>query len=102
MVVSVQEFPKSNAGNRYVMVNSNAIDTLECIHKVRCGGEFLFSEKGKRIRSSCFRRIDAKVDDSIVAEQMGHVNIETTRKYYYFSNKGEEKKREHINCAISF
>ncbi len=126
---SVQEFPKSNAGNRYIMINSNAINTIECINRIRYDGEFLFTENGKRIRSSCFRRklelackklgidyksnhkiratygtmlIDGRVDDSIVAEQMGHVNIETTRKYYYFSNKREEKRREQICSALSF
>ena len=126
---AVQEFPKSNAGNRYIMINSNAINTIELINKARCNGEYLFYENGKRIRSSCFRRklgmickkinidyksnhkiratygtmlIDGNVDDSIVAEQMGHVNIETTRKYYYFSNKNEEKRRSQVSSAISF
>lgn len=126
---SVQEFPKSNAGNRYIMISSNAIDTINFINKARGSGEYLFYENGKRIRSSCFRRklgvickklnidyksnhkiratygtmlIDGNVDDSIIAEQMGHVNIETTRKYYYFSNKNEEKRRAQVNSAISF
>ena len=89
----------------------------------------MFSEKGKRIRSNGMRRklerccekigvqyrsnhkirktygtmlIDGGVDDSIVAEQMGHADISTTRKYYYFSNKSEEKKREQIIRAINY
>lgn len=126
---SVQDFPKSSAGDRYIMINSNAVNTINYINKVRGTGEYLFTENGKRIRSSCFRRklgvickkleidyksnhkiratygtmlIDGKVDDSIVAEQMGHINIETTRKYYYYSNKGEERRREQVNAAISF
>ena len=46
--------------------------------------------------------IDGGVDDSLVAEQMGHTDVATTRKYYYFSNKSEEKKRDQISKAISF
>ena len=46
--------------------------------------------------------IDGGVDDSIVAEQMGHTDISTTRKYYYFSNKSEEKKREQIIRAMNY
>lgn len=34
-------------------------------------------------------------------EQMGHKNIETTRKYYYFSNKNNETKRSQIRNAFS-
>lgn len=125
----VQDFPKSDAGDRYVIINENAMVTLEKIIKIRSDGEFLFSENGKRIRSNGFRRklqrvcnileieyksnhkirktygtmlLDAKVDDSIVAEQMGHADVETTRKYYYFSNKDEDKKRSQIARAISF
>ena len=46
--------------------------------------------------------IDGKVDDSIVAEQMGHVDIETTRKYYYYSNKNEEKRMEQVKSAVYY
>ncbi|MCU6748429.1 site-specific integrase [Faecalicatena acetigenes] len=126
---SVQDFPKSNAGNRYIMINSNAVNTIHNINKARSDGEFLFSENGNRIKSSCFRRklevickklgidyksnhkiratygtmlIDGRVDDSIVAEQMGHVDIETTRKYYYYSNKDEEKRMEQVKSAVYY
>ena len=44
--------------------------------------------------------LDSNVDESIVAEQMGHENISTTRKYYYYSNKIEDKKREQVTKAI--
>ena len=46
--------------------------------------------------------LDGGVDDSLVAEQMGHTDVSTTRKYYYFSTKDEEKKRSQIANAISF
>lgn len=128
-VVDIQDFPKSEAGERYVIINDNAMETLNKILLHSSNSEYLFSENGKRIRSNGFRRkltrvcekldieyksnhkirktygtmlIDGGVDDSLVAEQMGHTDVATTRKYYYFSNKSEEKKRDQISKAISF
>lgn len=127
-VMDVRDYPKSEAGDRYIIINQNAIKTIDNIESIRGNGEYLFTENGKRIRSNGFRRklervcgilgikyksnhkirktygtmlIDSGVDESIVAEQMGHVDISTTKKYYYFSNKSEEKKREQIDRAIS-
>lgn len=45
--------------------------------------------------------LDANVTESTVAEQMGHTNIETTRKYYYRSNKNDNTKFEQISKALS-
>lgn len=123
----VQEYTKSEAGDRLVILTDNAKEILELIMKIRKPGEYLFMDNGKRIRSNGFRRklmrvckdinipyrsnhkirrtygttlIDAGVDDAIVAEQMGHTDINTTRKYYYFGNKSEARKMEQIRAAI--
>lgn len=128
-VLEVKDYPKSDAGDRYIVINQNAVKTLENIMRIRDSGEYLFMENGKRVRSNGFRRklervcnelgikyksnhkirktygtmlIDNGVDESIIAEQMGHADITTTKKYYYFSNKSKEKKREQITAAISF
>ena len=127
-VMKVRDCPKSEAVDRYIIINENAIETIKNIMCVRENGEYLFMENGKRINSNGFRRklekvcnilnikyksnhkirktygtmlIDNGVDESIVAEQMGHVDFSTTKQYYYFSNKSEEKKREQICRAIS-
>lgn len=127
--IDVQEFPKSEAGDRYIIISESAMETINNVLRIRSNGEFLFSENGKRVRSNGMRRklmrccekagvqyksnhkirktygtmlIDGGVDDSIVAEQMGHTDISTTRKYYYFSNKSEEKKREQIIRAMNY
>lgn len=127
--LSVQEYPKSDAGDRYVILTANAEKVIKNILHIREKGEFLFFEKGKRVRSNGFRRklervcksigipyrsnhkirktygttlIDAGVDDAIIAEQMGHTDIATTKKYYYYSNKNEAKKIEQINAAVSW
>ena len=126
---TIQNFTKSEAGDRCIIINKNAMETLNKVLEIRGDGEYLFCEDGKRIRSNGFRRklmrccqqleieyksnhkirktygtmlIDGGVDDSIVAEQMGHTDISTTRKYYYFSNKSEEKKREQIIKAMCY
>ena len=44
--------------------------------------------------------LDAKVDDSIVTEMMGHSDVSTTRKYYYVNNKSQERKSRQINEAL--
>lgn len=126
-ITYVKDFPKSNSGNRYIVLTEKACETINMILKLNPDGEYLFMENGKRICSHAFRRklmrickeldieyrsnhkirktygtmlIDNNVDESIVAEQMGHADITTTKKYYYFSNKGEENKREQILYAI--
>ena len=125
--MGIKDFPKSEAGDRYIIITDMAKTTIQNIMNTRDDGEYLFTEKGKRIRSNGFRRklkrvcsdlgikyrsnhkirktygtmlIDSGVDESIVAEQMGHVDISTTKKYYYYSNKSDEKKREQIQKAI--
>ena len=125
--ILVQEYPKSEAGERYVILTEGARKTLERIMEIREDGEFLFTEKGKRIRSNGFRRklervcnelgiryrsnhkirktygttlIDAGVDEAIIAEQMGHTDISTTKKFYYYSNKSEAKKIAQISAAV--
>ncbi len=128
-VLEVQDIPKSEAGDRFVILNDGAKRTLDNILNIREVGEFLFMENGKRIRSNGFRRklervcnqlgikyksnhkirktygtllIDGGVDDSLVAEQMGHRDVITTKKYYYYSNKNEESKRIQINKAVVY
>lgn len=90
---------------------------------------YLFMNNGKRIRENTFNKrlssicdilkidhrsthkirktygttlLDNNVDDSIVSEQMGHSDIATTRKLYYFCNKSEKTKIVQINNAINF
>ena len=45
--------------------------------------------------------IDADVNESTVAEQMGHKDITTTKRYYYRSNKSDDTKFKQISRALS-
>lgn len=127
-VCEVREYPKSEAGVRCLIITDSALPTLNAILELTTDSEYLFAENGKRIRGNAFNRcliracnkvgipprsmhkvrktygttlIDNNVDESLIAEQMGHKDITTTKKYYYFSNKNEDTKFEQINRAIS-
>ena len=128
----VKEFPKSDAGDRYLIITDSAQRTISMIKQLNPFGEYLFS---MNVRNRGFGRIygksfnyelhklckaigilprsmhkirktygttllDANVDESIVIEQMGHSDISCTKKYYYYSNKSDEKKYEQISKAI--
>lgn len=122
----VRDFPKTDAGNRYIITNESAMDTIQKIYELNPNGEYLFQNGNRRILSNYFGKelkaiceklnlnprsmhkirktyattlLDSDVDDSIVAEMMGHADITTTRKIYYLSNKSNESKREQIQRA---
>ncbi len=128
-VVEVQEMPKTEGGYRKVYVGAKGQETLKRILILSEGNDYLFMANGERIREHGHRKhlyrlcdklnlvrksphkvrrtygtmlIDSgEVDDSVIMEQMGHVNIETTRKYYYYSNKSSDRKRSQIMKAVN-
>ena len=125
-MIGIKEFPKTDAGDRYLLLNNVAFETVIKILRINPFGEFLFQDEitNKRISENGFnhklRRIckaigipertmhklrktygtvllDSKVDESLVMEQMGHADIKTTRQYYYYSNKSRKEKLEQLN-----
>lgn len=126
---SVENYAKTESGNRELIISDSAIRTLTQIQALNPNGEYLFMHNGKRICGSsfnkCLRRkckklnlnhrsthkirktygttlLDSNVDDSFVSEQMGHSDVSTTRKLYYYSNKNAKSKIKQINNAINF
>ena len=128
--LSVEEYPKTEAGNRNVILTNGAIETLQKIVELNPSGDYLFQgRKGQRIRGNTFNKrittaqqdlgmrhrsihkarasygtvlLDGGCDDSTIQRQMGHKDINTTRKFYYFSNKAEEEQRRQVESAIKF
>ena len=126
-VLKIVEYTKTESGNRYIVLTDSAKETIETM-KQYSYTDFIMERK-VRIRCSTINKelykvckrcglqprsmhkirktyattlIDADVDDSIVMEMMGHSNISTTRKFYYFSRSGEDKKKEQISRAINY
>lgn len=90
-------------------------------------GKYLFMNEGIRIRGNKFNKrltsickklniphrtmhkirktyrtmlLDSGMDESFTAEQMGHADVETTRKFYYFSNQNDENKMRQVKRAF--
>jgi len=128
-VFEVRESPKTEAGNRDIILNSEAQKTLKEIRRLNPFGEFIFMKDGKRIKEKAFsvkivkicryvgikersmhkarktyatKLINGGVDESIVIKQMGHTSIDCTKNYYYFNNKNDEDVVRQIENAISY
>jgi len=119
-VVSVSEYPKTETGDRYVILPQQALEVVDHIVQISSNGEYLFTgRKGQRIRGNTFNKhlssicdnlgikhrsmhkirktyattlIDSNVSESLVQSQMGHADIATTHKYYYRDNKRIDEK----------
>jgi len=123
----VVPFTKTDAGNRYIILPDSAIETIYQIHNMNPDGEYLFMLNGKRLITNIYNDrlykacrechilersmhkirktygtmlIDGGADESLIMSQMGHSDITTTKKYYYFANKNMSKKVEQINRAL--
>lgn len=124
----IKEFPKSESGDRYIIITPKAIRYLHLIYSLNQNGEFLFEKHGKRIYACSFdyhirkacrecnipvrsmhkvrktygtTLLDGNVDESLIMSQMGHSDIKCTKQYYYFSNKNNTKKEEQIRKALN-
>ena len=127
--VQVKDSSKTDTGNRIIILPEKAKWTLDTILELNPHGEYLFMNRGKRIRENTFNKrlssiceelriehrsshkirktygttlLDCGVNESTVSEQLGHSDIGTTRKYYYFSNKNIETKTRQINNAVNY
>lgn len=125
----VDDVPKTEAGYRELIVPPSAKDTIAMIRELNPNGEFMFMNNGKRIRENTFNKrlntnceklglihrsshkirktygttlLDNNVDDIFVAQQMGHTDVATTRKLYYYSNKSRNTKVAQISNAVNF
>ncbi len=128
-ILYVKEFTKTEAGMRNIILAPNGINTIKAILEINPNGEYLFeNSEGKRIRGNTFNKhldivlkklnlnhrsmhklrktyctmlINSGCDDSLVMRQMGHSSIDTSRKYYYFSNRNIDNQTRQIEKAIT-
>ncbi len=129
VIHKIADYTKTEAGDRYIILTDNALKTIESIRKLNPFGEYMMQNGKRKFWKNTFndrlykacdqcglpRRsmhkirktygttlIDANVDDSLIMAQMGHSDISTTRKYYYYSNKNSQTNQAQIDKAISF
>ena len=128
-VVTVSPYPKTDESDRYIIILDSCIDTINRIQLLNPEGIYLFEERGKRIRGNALRRamyricdnvgiprrcphsirktyasilLDNYTDESLVKLQMGHTDIETTRKYYQYCRRDADERRKQIAKAINY
>lgn len=126
-VFEVRDFPKSDAGVRDLVILKETSAIFRQARKLNPFGEYVFMKNGDRIKGKMFTNklyrtcdkadiskrsmhkarmtygtqlIDARIPDSVVKEQMGHVDISTTKKYYYFNNRDKRETQDLLKNAL--
>lgn len=124
----VKDNAKTEAGNRVVLIDDEAVRLVETICRLNPSGEYLFEIKGKRCRGQSFTRklertceslgiksrpmhkcrktyittlINANVPESLIISQVGHTDIKTSRQFYLYNNKTREEALRVLTDAIT-
>lgn len=129
-VYEVRNSPKTDAGERDVILCDKAIEIYQRICKLNPSGDFLVvSGKGNRMRgveltkklfwicdklqiehksmhkvrkTYATKLIDAGLNESLIIAQMGHNNITTTKNHYYGNNMELSGAQKKIEMAVSY
>ena len=123
----IVDYTKTEAGDRYIVLTDKAKETIEAIRRLNPKGEYMMMSGSRKFLTTTFNArlyracekcniermsmhkirktygtmlIDAGASDSTVMQQMGHTDITTTRKFYYFSNKDKSQIVEEVKKAI--
>lgn len=128
-IFEIRNTAKTEAGERVIILNSNAVAILKRVKSINPFGEYLFMHDGVRIKSHNYgnalvricdrlgiprrsmhkarktyatKLLDGNVSERLIAIQMGHTDISCTKNFYYFNNKEEEEAREEIEKALYY
>lgn len=123
----IRDNAKTQAGNRYVLIDDKAMEIIEKIRELNPKGEYLFEIDGKRVLGQAFTMklnracktlgitprsmhkcrktyatnlINANVPESLIVAQMGHIDIKTTRQYYLYNNTAKDKAIATLSAAL--
>lgn len=129
VIHEVVDYCKTEMGDRYIYLTESALNTIKKIKLLNPFNEYMMFEHGARVQTNTFNDrlklactklnipvrsmhklrktygttlIDNGVDESLIMTQMGHKDISTTRKYYYYANKDSDTNRKQIRNAINF
>ena len=125
----VVEYTKTEAGDRFVIIPKEVLPVISDIQLLNPDGEYMMMNNGKKYDKTVFNRrlyrackdlaipkrsmhkirktygtilIDQGVSESLVMTQMGHSDISTTRKYYYYTQKTRTLNHEQIERAVTY
>lgn len=127
-IFMVKEYPKTDNSIRDIIVPEDAKKVLYILKNMN-QDEYIFMESGKRIREARFnyylkkacnevgilprsthkirktygsKLLSGNVDETIVAQQMGHKDISTTKSYYYFDISTDKNRINQINSVVRY
>lgn len=128
-VYEVRESPKTEAGNRDVILTPEALRILKQIRRMNPFGEYMFMLKGNRIKEKTFsnklrkicehvgirprsihqvrktyasKLLQAKVDAQTIIRQMGHESLSTTVNNYYYNTVSKQEAERQIAMAVCY
>lgn len=127
-IYEVRESTKGSEGYRSVIVKDETVKLIKRIRTMSPFTEYLFTKNDKRMRGKCFsdklvrlckendiypktihrcrktycsKLIAAGLDKKLITKQMGHVDFETSEKYYYYNIHDSRETVELITSALS-
>lgn len=125
----VRNDPKTTAGVRYVILTPQANDILNKMKELNPDGEYVFMHNGNRIKGDTYTNkllricrtlkieqrsmhkvrktyasnlFKARVDEALIIDQMGHIDIKTTKEFYRWNVSEDEESRSMIYKAINY
>ena len=128
-IYTVKMFPKTQSGNREIVIPFNYQWLLRNLKTYSANKEWVFMEKDKRLTTLLIRKrvykmckdtniykksphkiratydtilLDANLDKRFIKDQMGHSDITTSEKYYHRNRKSLDKKSKMINSISEF
>ena len=113
---------------RDVILTDYALKTIKQIRTLNPFGDYMFMKNGARCKGKAFtdklkrichnlgiperslhkvrktyatKLLNAGVNEKLIAKQLGHRSISTTKGYYYFNNQDIDDAKKIISNAIS-
>lgn len=126
-IFGVRETTKGRDGYREIYITDEALETIKQIRRINPFTEYIFEKNGKLMHGHAFsdkcsrlcraagvtpkslhkirktyatKLLNAGVPEKLITKQMGHTDIETTKKYYCFDNMEAEKAQKCIQAAL--
>lgn len=124
----VKDNAKTEAGNRFVLIDDEAMELIEKIKALNPNGYYLFEINGKRCIGQSFTRkleracvslkinprsmhkcrktyittlINENVPESLIIDQVGHTDIKTSKQFYLYNNKARNEALQTLSRAIA-